>query len=104
MGLRPSPSHAVQPRVCAANDDFFRISPQQACTTTIVAQFRHADGDIDLKLQDSAGVEIGSSTSSDDDESIEFVAPNNNVIVARVFGFQAVQNRYRLVTTTVCPP
>jgi ATP-dependent DNA helicase RecG len=68
---------------------------------TIMRAF--ADGDIDVKLLDGAGAELGTSTSSDDDEQIDFIAPNNGAVVLRVFGFGTIQNRYRLRTTTTCP-
>jgi len=94
---------AVLGVVCGIDEDFFRVTPQQGCTTTFFADFVHEDGDIDIELQDGSGTRITGSASSDDDEELRYVAPNNNAVVLRVFGFGDDQNRYRLTTTTSCP-
>ena len=89
--------------VCGVDEDFFRVTPQQACTTTFDVAFTHADGDIDIELLDSGGGRIAGSASSDDDEQIRYTAGNGNAVVLRIFGYQDAQNRYRLTTTTTCP-
>jgi hypothetical protein len=89
--------------VCGNDEDFFRVTPQQGCTTTFFADFVDADGDIDLELLDADGTRISGSASSDDDEEIRYAAPSNAAVVLRVFGFGDAQNRYRLTTTTTCP-
>jgi hypothetical protein len=89
--------------VCGVDEDFFRVTPQQGCTTTFSATFAHRDGDIDLQLLNSTGGVISSATSVDDDETITFTAPNATAVTLRVFGASGAQNRYRLTNRTVCP-
>jgi hypothetical protein len=89
--------------VCGADEDYFRVIPQQGCTTTFFADFVHADGDVDLELLDGSGTRLARSTSTDDDEQIEYAASSSSAVVLRVFGFGDAQNRYRLTTTTTCP-
>ena len=89
--------------VCGVDEDFFVFQALAVgCTTTFQTTFTHADGDIDMKLLNSAGAELASGVSSDDDE--EFATTVAGDVTLRVFsGVTGAQNRYRLTTTTTCP-
>ena len=91
--------------VCGVDEDFFVFKGLVAgCTTTFKAAFVHTDGDIDMKLLNSAGAELASGVSVDDDEEFAFTATAAGDVTLRLFsGATGAQNRYRLTTTTTCP-
>jgi hypothetical protein len=54
----------------ASDHDFFRFNVDAARDVMIQIAFLNIDGDLDLRLRDSAGTVIASSESSDDNEEI----------------------------------
>jgi hypothetical protein len=89
--------------ICA-NDDFFDVVPQQGCTLHATLAFTTVDGDLDLELlRASDGTRISISQGTDNDEQIDFAAPDASTIVLRVFGFNGASNSYRLHLETTCP-
>jgi FlgD Ig-like domain len=70
----------------SGNDDWYRISLQRNGTITITLTFVHANGDIDLKLQDGClGSIVGSSTSITNTETITY----KNIGATREFDIRA---------------
>lgn len=89
--------------ICA-NDDFFDVIPQQGCTLHATLDFTAIDGDLDLQLvKASDGSQIAISQGTDDDEQIDFAAPDAARVALRVFGFNNASNSYRLRLETSCP-
>ncbi|HEY1101632.1 MAG TPA: PPC domain-containing protein [Myxococcota bacterium] len=90
--------------VCGVDEDFYRYALTTGCTTTFTAAFDHAAGDIDLKLQNGAGNELGSSVGTTDVETIAHTPTANGDVFVRVFGgVSGAQNSYRLTAATTCP-
>lgn len=85
-------------RICAGNDDYFRISvPGGHRVTVTVDGFVHAAGDLDLELRSSTGTILGSSASVRDVESVNYCnAGAATSVYARVYGYGSSQNSYSL--------
>lgn len=63
----------------ANNEDWYKIETGSGFENLMVnLQFTHADGDLDLILHDSNGIEIARSTSVTDDEQINIPAPEGS--------------------------
>lgn len=79
-----------------ANEDWYKIHAD-ASSNNITASiiFTHSDGDIDLRLYDSAGTLIGGSTSTSDDELINLGVTANNDYYLRVY-YDNASNSYDL--------
>lgn len=88
---------------CGADEDWYEFFPTSGCEITVDLRFVHAAGDLDLKLLKSDGTQVGSSTSTDDDERIVYPVPAAGRLRARVFGFADAENRYRLFVSQDCP-
>ena len=89
--------------ICA-NDDFFDVIPQQGCTLHATLEFTSLDGDLDLQLvKASDGAQIAISQDTDDDEQIDYAAPDAAKVAFRIFGFNNASNSYRLRLETTCP-
>ncbi|MBX3161501.1 MAG: PPC domain-containing protein [Deltaproteobacteria bacterium] len=76
-------------RVCAADDDWFKI----ANGGTVRIEFTHANGDLDLEAYDAAGNRVGTSFGTGNSESVTVPAGGT----VRVFGYNGAQNSYKLI-------
>jgi hypothetical protein len=61
--------------LCAADADHFVVRLARNQRLTVTARFTHAEGDLDLYVADDLGFVVAESTSTDDDESLTYVAP-----------------------------
>ena len=79
--------------VCAASEDWFRISVNGPVTATV--RFSHADGDLDVTLYDAALNQIDSSTSTSDTETVKGDGAQGDLYL-KIFGYRGIANRYAL--------
>ncbi|HOX46550.1 MAG TPA: pre-peptidase C-terminal domain-containing protein [Myxococcota bacterium] len=92
--------------VCANDDDWYMLYMYSGERLLVDATFTHADGDLDLKLYE-AGVtpdtlvqhQLASSTSSQDNEHIEYVVVEDGDYYIRVYGYGGASNTYALLAT-----
>lgn len=89
----------------ADDNDYFEISVGSAYTVlTIDCTFTDADGDIDIRLLDSNGTTLASSTSWSDDEQIVYDVGSAGTYYVYVFTFGASQgNTYDLIWSAALP-
>jgi len=93
-------------KICPNDDDWYEIYMYAGERLVLDATFTHADGDLDLKLY-SAGVtldslaqhQLASSTSSEDDEHIEYLVSQEGEYFIRVYGYAGASNTYSLLAT-----
>ena len=82
------------------DDDWYVIETDPIGFERIVvdATFTHADGDIDIELYDSTGTNLlARSTSTSDNEHIDFTAPLPGTYLIRVYGYNGAVNTYDLI-------
>ncbi len=81
--------------ICPEGDeDWFGLALKKGDKVTIDIHFKHADGDIDMKLLDAAGHTVGSSTSSSDDEHIAKEIDKDGTFYLKIYGYHGAQNVY----------
>ncbi len=69
-------SGATRLAACPLNSDFYAFdTPEAGWEISAALAFRHADGDLDLRLYDADGMVVTESTSGDDDEALVFPPP-----------------------------
>ena len=73
---------------CAGDDDFFSVTLSAGAELTVAASFAHADGDVDLQLQDAEGRVLAASTSTTDNEEISLTVADSGVYFVRVLLFR----------------
>lgn len=96
----------VDPSIDPGGDeDFFEFLTQYSGTLDFHVFFSHADGDIDIEVQDSDGTVIASALSTTDNERITIAAVRDETYFLRVFGAdQTVENAYEFsVINTPAP-
>lgn len=77
----------------AADDDYYKIKvPTDKKRVIIDMRYKVAFGDIDLKLLDSTGKTIASSSNISDDEYIDFTLPSGGIYYVRVYPFNLQKN------------
>jgi hypothetical protein len=81
--------------VCSGNDDFFGFSVPTGGSATVRIDFSHAEGDLDMELQQGGQV-LDSSTSTDDFESITVGGGSYSL---RVYGYSDAEARYSVSVT-----
>ena len=74
-------------QLCDADEDWFRITLDPGDVLDVTAAFLHAEGDIDIKLFNDTLTEVGSSTSTDDDEAINYSVFAGGDYYVRVYLF-----------------
>ncbi len=94
--------------LCTADDDFFRIDLAAGQTLTVDLAFTHAEGDIDLELQSSAGSRLGSaSTGTGNSEHVSRTAPAAETVFIRAHLFadtgSTAGNGYSITLTVTTP-
>jgi hypothetical protein len=78
-------------RICAGDEDFFRIDAGAASRTVVVA-FTHASGDLDVVALDGSGRELGSSAGTTNEERVT----GTGTFYVRVFGYSGAANTYTI--------
>ena len=76
--------------------DFFGINLNAGQVLRVEVSFVHENGDIDMKLLDSAGMQLTSSAGTADIEEFEYTAEVSGLHILEVYGFRGVFNEYRL--------
>jgi hypothetical protein len=94
--------------VTPSDDDYWSIPVCDGAVVTLDVRFRHADGDIDIYLQDAAGTRLAVGGSSDDDELTRWTSDRDGTVYLRVdlYGTSDPCNLYRLAATvdeSACP-
>jgi len=81
--------------ICPEGDeDWYGLVLKKGDIVTVSLKFKHSDGDIDMKLQDSGGHGIGSSASSSDNENITKEIKKDGTYYVKVYGYHGAQNTY----------
>jgi len=81
----------------ATDIDYYRLTAPGNGTLTVDLFFPHVDGDLDLRLQDTNGTDLATSTSTDDNEHIEHPVSAGSNYVVFVEGYLGASNVYDLV-------
>jgi hypothetical protein len=76
-------------QICASDEDWFKL----AAGGTVKIAFTHASGDLDVTAYDASGIRIGSSESTNNEETV--TVPAGGYI--RVYGYSGARNTYRLI-------
>jgi hypothetical protein len=92
--------------VCANDDDWYTLYLYTGERLIVDATFTHAAGDLDLKVY-SEGVtpdtlaehQLASSTSSQDNEHVEYLVTQAGSYYIRVYGYGGASNTYSLLAT-----
>lgn len=86
------------------DQDYFEITAGADGVVSVEIDFRHADGDLDLQLLNSAGAVVETSASVQDGESVSAVAEEGEVFFARVYGFGGAVNAYEMTVDAPAAP
>jgi hypothetical protein len=84
-------------KLCAKDQDIYRIEGGAFESVTLWALFQHASGDIDMDLLDAEGKVVAQSKGATDDELIELLLPAGGTYFVRVTGKDVTDNAYDLV-------
>ena len=84
--------------------DWFRFTTSFTGTTShsVSISFTHSQGDLDLKLYNASGTQIGASTGTGNSETISLNGRTAGTYYVQVYGYQGVQNPN--YTLTITPP
>lgn len=93
---------AVQAASCGGDADWFVVDVQAGCALTVDLAFTHADGDLDLALFTSDGVEVASSAGVQDGESATFTTTASGRVAARVTPYNGAENAFSLLARAEC--
>jgi len=85
--------------VCESDEDWFAVSLESGKTYLFSALFIDSEGDLELKLFSSDGIEVADSRTSNDNESFSYPTGSSGIYYIQVFGFQNASNRYTLEVT-----
>lgn len=100
MATRVSTARYDDLQICSGNSDYFRIDGSfRELVTVRVEGFRHADGDLDLRLRSASGTIVASSAGTADTEMASYCMGDGESVFAQVFGYRTAQNGYDLVIT-----
>ena len=80
--------------------DFFALEMPVNKVVNIVVSFVHADGDIDARLTDSAGMTVSSGVGVEDNEVLEAISEVGGLHILKVYGVGNVYNEYQLQVST----
>jgi hypothetical protein len=81
--------------ICAS-DDWFRVDLRADQVATLELFFEHAQGDVDVTLQDTSYRVLAVSESASDYERISWVAREDQTLLFRVYGYDGAAAGYRL--------
>jgi hypothetical protein len=83
---RIEPARYANLRACSSNADFYPVLAERGSTVRIQTQFRHSDGDLDLRLYDvDFETSLAYSISVDDDEELSVYIPEDGLYLAKVY-------------------
>lgn len=82
------------------DEDWFELTVPGAGELTVVARFRHAEGDLDLELF-QATTALGRSDSTRDEERVTWRATAAGKVLVRVYGYAGARAAYALETAFV---
>lgn len=84
-------------QICPMDDDFFRVSVAAGERVTVaLTGFVHAEGDLDLQIQDGTGSIVATSASTSNMETANYCFATAGMAYARVFGYSGAANSYAL--------
>jgi hypothetical protein len=87
-----------------ADDDWYEICLSSGFEHVVVnLQFTHDNGDLDLALVDASGSTLATSTSTTDDEYIDYTVSSPGVYYIRVNSFDFTSNTYDLWWDDISP-
>ena len=70
----PLPADGTATAIACPDDaDYFEVQAQAGCTIFASLRFRHAEGDLDLRLRNAQGGSLARGASADDDEDLEYL-------------------------------
>lgn len=86
--------------------DYIAINVPAGSTVDVNIAFRHAEGDVELRLMDGNGQSLASSLSSTDDEAVSWTNPGNaTTVFAKIENLDDSCVEYTFsAATTVAPP
>jgi hypothetical protein len=91
--------HSESNNTCGG-PDFFALDMPVNKVVNIVVSFVHADGDIDVRLNDSGGMTVSSGLGVEDTEVLEAISEVGGVHILKVYGVGDVYNEYQLQVST----
>ncbi|GEM_PF-2739729 len=85
--------------LCPNERDWFEISAKKGETVTLTMEFKHTDGDLDMRLyaKGKYSKPLWQSATKASPEQISFTAPADGSYMLRIAGFQGSWNSYRLL-------
>ncbi len=81
---RPIGGSTAALRVCTGDDDFYSFALGAGDTLTVLAEFTDTEGDIDVRVLNSAGAAVASAVTTTDDEILEYTAVEAGTYYVRV--------------------
>ncbi len=92
-----APDDVVAGKICPGDKDWFRFDVSAPSRASLLLTFRHAAGDLDLRLYAPDGSLVDSSLSVDDDELIEATLETPGIYYVQVSGWRDARNDYELL-------
>jgi hypothetical protein len=90
--------------LCAGDEDWYKVSVTAGQNLRVAIRFRHAAGDLDLRILKPDGTNLAGSFSIDDDEVVDFAGvPVTGTYFIQVFGVGQAQNAYDLEVAVTTP-
>lgn len=90
--------------ICPGDDDWLKIALTQGQRLRVTTRFKHAQGDLDLRVFKPDAGNLASSFSLDDDEQIDVASvPATGTYTIRVFSLGGAQNAYDLEVVVGAP-
>lgn len=87
---RALPTGVTSGRICAGDEDYFRVTGAGSHTVTV--RFTHSSGDLDVQVVDSSGRELASSAGTTNSERVTFTGTG----YVRVYGYSNAANTYTI--------
>ncbi|MBN2359435.1 MAG: PPC domain-containing protein [Deltaproteobacteria bacterium] len=97
----PYPGSPLTGQICADDPDWVAVSLNVGDSMRAALSFTHADGDLELAFYQQSGSFITSSTSTTDNEQIDYTATAAGTYALRIYGFLGAENSYTLTVTVV---
>jgi hypothetical protein len=96
----PLSGASARGQICSDDPDYYRVNATISDEVVVrLDGFRHADGDLDLRLLGTSGAILGSSAGTSDAETITYCARDTGPIFAHVLGYRGAENPYTLTVT-----
>jgi hypothetical protein len=93
---------SVDAVICRNDPDVFAIPAGEGCTIAADLRFRHADGNLNLRLFTAGGIQVAISNSRDDDEHLRYPVLADGTYFLRVEGAGDAENAYNLRLAVPC--